>query len=138
MQFHPFYFKIRDRRLFLLVQKNLFLVYLFKRHLRRFRVIFWIVQAQGIHLEKLKYLKDKEFEFLEKLKRRFLKRARKLFDSKDVIVKVKPKKALLKMYAVEGSRGSYEPSNISYYCGVGHFSWRRVLAWEKQMKDWHR
>jgi len=50
----------------------------------------------------------------------------------------KPKKAAAKTYTLDSSRGSYEPSNIGYYCGVGHCSWRRVLAWEKQIKEWYK
>ena len=99
---------------------------------------FWIVQPHRIHLERLRYLKDKEFEFLEKLKRRFLKTAQKFFGNKDVMEPAKPKKAAAKTYTLDSSRGSYEPSNIGYYCGVGHCSWRRVLAWEKQIKEWYK
>ena len=97
----------------------------------------WIVQAHGIHLERLRYLKDREFEFLEKLKKRFLRRIQKFFDKKESKVSLVVEKKPKSIYVLKPVRSTYEVSNMVNTRDSLLWSWLRVKEYMRNMKEWH-
>ena len=92
----------------------------------------WIIQAQGIHLRRLVYLSEEEFNFLKLLRFDFLKRARGFFQKqprRHFVVKkeslIAPRNEDLKP-SIDNHTACYEPTNIINTRDSLFWAWSRV------------
>jgi len=109
-------------------------------------VDFWRVQAQGIHLCRLVYLSEEEFEFLELKRVEFLRRLSYFGERGSKGGKVGKKEALGGGERSGTGRGDlktgrdrhtlcYEPTNISATRDSLYWSWRRVSEYWRDFSD---
>ena len=95
-------------------------------------ILFWRVQAHGIHLFRLLYLSEEEFKFLKVLRGNFLKKACGFFEKPPKTKAVAGKQSIVSPTTVDFSSRvdnhtlCYEPTNILATRNSLFWSWRRV------------